>query len=284
VDDGRSVQLEPSPAEPRPTSDGPAPDAPRAGVSTPVRRSRWWVEVAAIAWLYWIYDALNDQSPIRQRTALANASDVFRLERRLHLDADWWLDRWTAHHHWIGVVLADFYDTAHLWAALAALVWLWWWRPALYPHLRNVLVVVNVVGFLVFWLYPVAPPRMLPGFVDVVVQDHAWFSWHSGTLATHANQLAAMPSLHVSWALWVAVAIWQGTRSHAWRAVGVAHVVLTVVSVMATGNHYALDVLAGAATVGVAMAAVSLLEGRVRARARMGSTGSTANSERAAAS
>jgi hypothetical protein len=276
-----AVQVTSHPAVP-PEGAADAPPEPNI-----VRRTRWWVELAAIAWLYWIYDALNDLSPLRQRTAVAHAADLFRLERRLHLDFDWTLDRWTAHHHWVGVVLADFYDTAHLWAALAALVWLWWWRPALYPRLRNVLVVVNAVGFLVFWLYPVAPPRMLPGFVDVVVQDHAWFSWHSGTLATHANQLAAMPSLHVSWALWVAVAIWWGTASRAWRAVGVAHVALTVVSVMATGNHYTFDVLAGVATLPLAAGVVAALarwwDGRPT-RPSNGSTGSTAKSAAAAAS
>jgi hypothetical protein len=245
------------------------------------------VEIAVIAWLYWVYDALNNLSPIRQQTAIRHANDVFHLERVLHLDVDWTLDRWTAHHHSIGLVLSDFYDTAHLWAALAALVWLWWWRPAIYPHLRNVLVGVNVVGFLVFWLYPVAPPRMLPGFIDVVVQEHAWFSWHGGTLATHANQLAAMPSLHISWALWVAIGIWYGTTSRFWRGVGIAHVVLTTVSVIATGNHYTLDVVAGAAAVGVSAAGVSAI-GRIRGRrspnASNGSTGSTANSAPAASS
>jgi hypothetical protein len=281
VDDGRAVRVTARP-------DVLATDGATAAL-VPVRRTRWWIELAAIAWLYWVYDALNDLSPLRQRAAVAHAADLFHLERRLHLDVDWTLDHWTAHHRWIGVVLADFYDTAHLWAALAALVWLWWWRPAIYPRLRNVLVGVNVVGFLVFWLYPVAPPRMLPGFVDVVVQDHAWFSWHSGTLATHANQLAAMPSLHVSWALWVAVGIWVGTTSRGWRAVGVAHVVLTVVSVMATGNHYALDVVAGIATLLVAVGAVALLarwrERRAAvASASTGSAGSPANNDRAAAS
>jgi len=246
----------------------PVLDAPDAGAAAPApaRRSRWWVELAAIAWLYWLYDALNDLSPIRRRAALRHASGVVHVERVLHLGVDRWLDAWTAHHHLLGAALADYYDTAHLWTALAVLVWLWWRRPGAYPHLRNVLVAVNIVGFLVFWLYPVAPPRMLPGFVDVVGQDHAWFSWHSGALATHANQLAAMPSLHVAWALWVAVALWRVTSSPTWRTAGVAHAALTVVAVMATGNHYLLDVVAGVATLAVALAAVGGLEALARRR------------------
>jgi hypothetical protein len=230
----------------------------------PVRRTRWWVEVLAIAWLYWLYDAVNDLSPIRERAALHHGAAVAQVERRLHLGFDWTLNRWTAHHAAVGTVLADYYDTAHIWAALAVLVWLWWRHPTIHPRLRNVLVGVNLLGFLVFWLYPVAPPRMLPGFVDVVTREHAWVSWHSGPLATAANQLAAMPSLHVAWALWVAAAVWCGTGNRSWRTLGVVHVVATVVSVMGTGNHYALDVLAGAVTLGLSAVGVAALDrGRV---------------------
>ncbi len=57
-----------------------------------------------------------------------------------------------------------------------------------------------MLAFVVFWRYPVAPPRMLPGFTDVVASTHAFGSWHTGALASQANQLAAMPSLHIAWA------------------------------------------------------------------------------------
>ncbi|MCU1344258.1 MAG: hypothetical protein JWL70_524, partial [Acidimicrobiia bacterium] len=101
----------------------------------------------------------------------------------------------------------------------------------------------------VFWLYPVAPPRMLPGFVDTVAVTNAIGSWHSGDLAQAANEFAAMPSLHVAWACWCFVAIrrsWPGRR---WATVAaVAHLLLTVVCVVVTANHYVLDAVAGLAT------------------------------------
>ena len=104
----------------------------------------------------------------------------------------------------------------------------------------------------VFWCYPTAPPRLLaPGrYVDVVAATHAFGSWHSGTLATAANQLAAMPSLHIAWAAWSALAaarIWGGPSIAGPLAVWV-YPVLTAVAVMATGNHFLLDVLAGLVT------------------------------------
>jgi membrane-associated phospholipid phosphatase len=133
---------------------------------------------------------------------------------------------------------------------------LWWARPNLYRELRFPLVLMNVVGFVVFWLYPVAPPRMLPGYVDTVSVTNAIGSWHSGQLAQAANEFAAMPSLHIAWACWCYVAIRRAWPRQPWATVAaVAHVALTVLCVIATANHYVLDVVAGAATAAACFAA-----------------------------
>src|SRR5262249_42030513 len=153
------------------------------------------------------------------------------------------LNGWLAARHTLGLVISDYYDNAHFIVTLGVLAWLWWKRPAAYRPLRNALVVVNLLGFLVFWLYPVAPPRMLGGFTDVVSSTHAFGSWHTGSLASHANEFAAMPSLHMAWAVWCAVALWQ-VSDRVWvRALGVVHVVLTAFAVLATANHYLVDLL-----------------------------------------
>ena len=91
--------------------------------------------------------------------------------------------------------------------------YLWWKRADIYRPLRNALVLVNVLAFIVFWFYPVAPPRMLKGFTDVVASTGAFGSWHTGALASDANQLAAMPSLHMAWAAWCTLAVWQMTHA-----------------------------------------------------------------------
>jgi diacylglycerol O-acyltransferase len=118
-------------------------------------------------------------------------------------------------------------------------------------------VLINVLGFVVFWRYPVAPPRMLDGFTDVVAASHTVGSWHTGALASNANQLAAMPSLHIAWAAWCAVAVWRLTGRPAIRALGVAYPLLTGFAVLATGNHYVLDILGGAILTAVAVAIVA---------------------------
>lgn len=249
-------------------------DAPSAGAS-PLEaiarihtRTRWWVEVVTIVWLGWVYDAITNLAPLRLHAALTHAQDILSLERTLHIDPEHALDRWLAGHHTLGLAVSYYYDNAHFVVTLGLLGWLWWRRVDLYKPLRNSLVLVNALAFVVFWRYPVAPPRMLSGFTDVVAATGAVGSYHTGALASHANELAAMPSLHIAWAVWCTLAIWR-ISAHRWaRALGVAYPFLTALAVLATGNHFVLDIVGGLAVIAASMLLVSLFE-----RSRLASRG-----------
>jgi PAP2 superfamily len=239
--------------------DAPVAEAPPAGAVAHVHtRTRWWVEVLTIVWLGWVYDAITNLAPLRLHAALAHAQDILRLERTLHIDPERSLDRWLAGHHTLGLAVSYYYDNAHFVVTLGLLAWLWWRRVDLYRPLRNSLVLVNALAFAVFWRYPVAPPRMLPGFTDVVASTHAIGSYHSGALASHANELAAMPSLHIAWAVWSTLAIWQISARRWVRALGVAYPFVTALAVLATGNHFVLDMVGGLATIAASVLLVSL--------------------------
>ncbi|HEY2216744.1 MAG TPA: phosphatase PAP2 family protein, partial [Solirubrobacteraceae bacterium] len=155
-----------------------AASARRALARTP-QRSRWWVELLAIGWLLFLYDAVNNLAPLRLSVALGNARGILHVERVLHIDPELTLDRWLASHQTLAEILANYYDNAHFVVTLGVLGWVWWRRADIYRPLRNALVLVNVLGFVVFWLLPVAPPRMLHGFTDVVASTHAFGSWHT---------------------------------------------------------------------------------------------------------
>jgi len=172
------------------------------------------------------------------------------------------LDRWLAGHQSLGLLLSDYYDNAHFVVTLGLLGFLWWRRADVYRPLRNALVLVNVLAFVVFWLFPVAPPRMLPGFVDVVAATHAIGSWHTGALASAANQYAAMPSLHIAWAVWCTVVVWRISSRRWLRALAVIYPFVTAFAVLSTGNHYVLDLFGGLATITAAMLIVRLLGSR----------------------
>jgi hypothetical protein len=240
-----------------------------AALARPHVRSRWWVEALTIVWLCWLYDIVTNLAPLRLGPALAHAAGVLRVEHALNVAPELGLDRWLAGHHGIALAVSDYYDNAHFIVTLSLLGWLWWRRADLYRPLRNMLVVTNLLAFAVFWLYPVAPPRMLGGFTDVVASTHAFGSWHSGALASHANELAAMPSLHIAWAAWCTLVLWRLSKRRSVRAVAVLYPCLTAFAVLATGNHFVLDILAGLVTMALAVLCVRLC-GRLRRSAATG--------------
>jgi membrane-associated phospholipid phosphatase len=222
-------------------------------------RSHWWVEVLAIVWLLWVYDAITNLAPLRLSAALAHARGILSFERTLGISPEHALDKWLAAHPTLGLILSDYYDNAHFIVTLGILGWLWWSRADIYRGLRSQLVLINVLAFIVFWRYPVAPPRMLPGFTDVVASTGAIGSWHSGALASDANQLAAMPSLHIGWAVWCAIAVWTATRKVWARALIAVYPFVTAFAVLSTGNHFVLDILGGALVAAVANLIVRLM-------------------------
>jgi len=129
-------------------------------------------------------------------------------------------------------------------------VWLYIRRPDVYRWARTSFLVINLIGVGCFAVYPVAPPRLLAGagVLDTVSAGRSWGSWGS-PFVTHANQLAAVPSLHVAWALWVSVVL-ASVSSMWWvQLASAAHVTVTVIVIMATANHFLLDAVAGALVV-----------------------------------
>jgi hypothetical protein len=247
------------------TSGSSAALRPVGALARAPTRSRWWVELLAVGWLVVLYDAVTNLAPLRLSAALGNARGLLHVEHLLHIDPELSLDRWLAAHHTLGLILSDYYDNAHFLVTLAILGWLWWARADLYRPLRNSLVLVNVLGFVVFWLYPVAPPRMLDGFTDVVASTHAFGSWHTGALASHANQVAAMPSLHIAWAVWCTLALWRASERRWVRTLALAYPCLTGLAVVATGNHFLLDIVGGLLVLG---GAVLLVDAPRRIRGR----------------
>lgn len=234
---------------------GALDDAAAPPATAAAHPKRFWYELAIILWLYFVYDIINNLSPVSRARALAHAEDILDLERTLRLDIEKPINEWLVRHDVLGSVLANFYNLAHIWVTLALIVFLWVKRRPHYADLRNSLVLFNLIGFAVFWVYPVAPPRMLDGFIDVVEQTNAISSFHSGALAEAANQYAAMPSLHIAWAIWCVVAVQRTLAGRGWRIAIWAHMTITTVSVVSTANHFVLDIVAGALTAVVGFAA-----------------------------
>jgi hypothetical protein len=100
-------------------------------------------------------------------------------------------------------------------------------------------------------VYPLAPPRMLPGFVDTMARFGP-NAYASSAVASLANQHAAMPSVHFMWAVIVAYGVVRAARTP-YRWIAVAHPVLTLLAIVATANHYLLDAVVGGVLLGIVL-------------------------------
>lgn len=239
----------------------PAPGASDACPADGASRPKVAREVLVVVWLWWVYDVINEHSPHRESAAIGAGRSILRIEGLVGIDIEHSVNRWVVAHRALAFASAGFYDMAHVGVTFAVLVGVWWWLPGSYRRLRSTLLVINVIGFVTFWTFPVAPPRLLPlgGFADVVARSGALGAWNSAEVGRHVNDFAAMPSLHVAWALWVASALWIASDRGWVRSIAACYVATTVVVVIGTGNHYVLDVLAGLATWAVASAVAARL-------------------------
>lgn len=145
-----------------------------------------------------------------------------------------------------------YYATMHFGAAIALLAWLYLRHRDRYAGIRTVLAVFTAISFAVS-LVPVAPPRLIPGAGFLDTAEHYGQSVYTAMSVVGPNQLAAMPSVHVGWAVLVGIAVVVVAKSP-WRWLALAHPVLTMLVVVATANHYWLDGIVAAALLAVAWA------------------------------
>jgi hypothetical protein len=214
------------------------------------RRHAWWVEVGIVLAFYLAYASTRALAPGTKDDALANANDVVSMEHTLHLNPEIWLNHALAPVNWLAALAGYYYLTLHFAVTVAALAWVYLRRPHLYAQARTSLVVASYSALLSFWFLPVAPPRLAEdGIVDVVVQHNTFGAANAqqGGSALE-NVYAAMPSLHVGWALWVALVVHRSFGSR-WRHLAWLYPTATTLVVLSTGNHYLVDAIAGAALV-----------------------------------
>jgi hypothetical protein len=197
---------------------------------------------------YWLYTMVRNGVPSQAGAAMRRAERLSGWEADLGIDVELAMNQALDRVSWLIVGMNYYYAVAHFAVTIAVLVWLYRRHPGPYRRARTAFLVTNAVALVVFYLYPLAPPRLMPeyGYVDTVVTHGTWGSWASGDIAAATNQYAAMPSMHVAWSLWSAVAVVLLAR-RAWvRMLALAHPALTLVVIVATANHFLLDALGGA--------------------------------------
>ncbi|WP_460307884.1 phosphatase PAP2 family protein [Actinocorallia aurea] len=247
-----------APPRPRAPLPGRAPAPPPRPTAARPSILREFVLVAVFYSAYsLIRVVLND--PGGPARAFANAAAVLDLERFLSLDVELSLNRALVASEPLSLAANLFYLSAHFTVTLAVLVWLYRARAAHYTRMRTALLAATGLALAGFWLFPLAPPRFLPaeGFLDPVTAFGTPGLYASDVSATMANQYAAMPSMHAGWAAWCGIALFAYGRRWWTRALGVLYPACTVAVVLATANHYVLDVVVGVALVLLALLATA---------------------------
>ncbi|MDQ2835856.1 MAG: phosphatase PAP2 family protein [Actinomycetota bacterium] len=209
-----------------------------------VRRPLLLGELVVILLLLRAYDLIRGHAEVRQGSALLHGRQLLDAEQWLHVDLEHAVNQWTSHHSVFSLAASYWYQFFHITVTLCVLVWCYWRRPESYRRARNALVLTNVFGLAFFLAYPAAPPRFLPGagFVDAVAQA-GFGTTHGGPVT--ADQYGAFPSLHLAWAVWTAVVAYRLVRPTWLRRLWLGYPLITATVVIATGNHYLLDVFAG---------------------------------------
>jgi PAP2 superfamily protein len=208
-------------------------------------------ELLFVAFLLFGYDRVASVANGHTRDAMRHGWELWNAEQFLHIAVELPLNHVLASQRLIGQILSVYYDFAHGVVTFGVLFLVYVFRAELYRPARSALMLINAVALAIFLVLPVAPPRLLPGsdFIDVVANSGTWGSWEAGnsSLAEHADKYASLPSLHVAYALWVLRSVFASSSSRVLRGLASGHMAITVGVVVATGNHYAVDVAAGAA-------------------------------------
>jgi membrane-associated phospholipid phosphatase len=194
-----------------------------------------------------------------------DATKIINFERLLHVFVEPSIQAWTLKAHWLTVITDFTYLNAHYLVTIAALVFIYVRRNRSFYFVRNMFMIAMAIALVGYALYPTAPPRLLPewGFTDTI-QQFTGITVERGAGSALLNLYAAVPSMHVCFALMIGVPmsllVKRWPAKLAWR---LYPVVITFV-VVATGNHYLTDVFLGALTAVVS----AFLADRVLARVR----------------
>ena len=210
-------------------------------------------EAAVVAALYSLWQLAGKLSTTDLPGAFTRARWIDRFDQALPWPSERTLQHLVLGHSLLVEAANLYYATMHLTTMLVFLVWLFVRHRDVYPRARTVLA-FTTLGCLLVQLLPVAPPRMLPGFVDTGLAYGQ--SVYSNGLPI--DQLSAMPSLHVAWAALVGYYGWRAVSPSRWRWLPPVHTALTVFVVVVTGNHWWLD---GIVAVAILVAAAWAVHG-----------------------
>ena len=223
-------------------------DQTQAELITPeaTTKRRLPLEIVIIGSLYAIYTLVRNSSRVSESQAYRHAKDIIALQKALHINIEHSIHEFFLNFNGIIIAANYFYGSLHFIATIFALVYVFIKDPNRYSVVRNTIVVSTLIALVGFMTYPLMPPRLFPdsyGFVDTLAKYPTFWSFNSDGFAAISNQFAAMPSVHVIWATWVAFALIPYTKNRLQQIALIAYPSTTVFVIIVTANHYIMDAL-----------------------------------------
>jgi membrane-associated phospholipid phosphatase len=222
--------------------------------------SKWRAQLLLYLSAYWAYSATRWIAAGEVPKATAHARWIVRLEQTAHLNIEGSVQRaldsgapiWLFNH---------LYLIAQFAVVPGALIWLYARSPAVYRQLRNTVLATWLIAVPIYALFPVAPPRLAGiGIVDTISR-HSEANLNSHVATSFYNPFAAVPSLHAGFAFAVGIALAVALRRPWAKALALLWGPAVTLAVVATGNHFLFDVVAG-----LLVTAAGFLAGRLAAR------------------
>jgi hypothetical protein len=252
----------------------------------PLRQPRLWVQVVIIAVFYSVYSFTRNQfgsatlSPGEEPVAaFDNALRVIDIEQAVGLYRELDVQRWFLPGgtlqlgEWFIQFWNVFYGTAHFFVTIGAFIWIFVRAPNRFYYWRNILGITTALGIIGFALFPLMPPRLLNNtesefgggrlaieqgvdpdeiaFVDTLAEYGGPWAFNKGPVKALSNQFAAMPSLHIAWAIWCTSVLWTLVRRRWTRLLLVVYPLATLFCIVVTANHFWIDGVGGLAALGV---------------------------------
>jgi len=215
-------------------------------------------ETALVLALFALWQFAGSHAVMGPGGALGRARWLWHAERVMHWPSEAWLQHLILPYPFLVQAFNLYYDILHFPVLIACLVWLFVWHRERYGGFRITLVAFTGICLLIQFV-PVAPPRLLSGIGMVDTAARYGQSVYSSTAAFQADELSAMPSVHVGWAILVAIAVITAARSR-WRWLILLYPVLTSFAVVVTANHFWLD----GVVAGIVLAVVIAVQAAVR--------------------
>jgi membrane-associated phospholipid phosphatase len=213
-------------------------------------------QLLMFALAYGGYELVRGLASIGGARPMADATRIIDLERALHVFAEPRIQAWTTHHaRWL-LDIADWsYLNAHFALSAGALAFIYLRRNESFRTVRNAFMLAMLIALVGYCVYPTAPPRLMPqwGFSDSVRQ-FTGVNGEQGAAGVLLNPYAAIPSMHVCFALLIGPAMARLVRNPLARSLWLLYPPFIVLVVVITGNHYFTDVVLGALTAAVSVA------------------------------